>query len=169
MRKKRSLTVCRVAALAITHAVYMHRAYSADRQGVAFVPAIVLAESELCWSLISATIPNLKAFMNIFNTGFGLNDIISSARGTVVNSSGSRLGRTDSNSAIRMKRIKSQHGPSYRLGSRLRPDHEAFAQIAVEVSRGQDMNDDRSIGSDNSQEMIIHKTVDHQVTYERKV
>lgn len=143
----------------------MRRAFFSERPGVSFVPALVLAESELCWSLISATIPNLKAFMNIFNTGFGLNDIISSARGTVVNSSGSRLDGMEGNNAIHMRRIRSKHIHGSSFANALRPDRGDFA---VEVSRDHGSNDANSVGSDGSQEMIIHKTVhlEHQVTYE---
>jgi hypothetical protein len=35
------------------------------------VPAVIAAEAELCWSLVSAAIPNLKNFMKSFATGFG--------------------------------------------------------------------------------------------------
>lgn len=38
---------------------------------MALTPVIIFAEAELCWSLISATVPNLKNFMKSFNTGFG--------------------------------------------------------------------------------------------------
>ncbi|KAM0721383.1 hypothetical protein Q7P37_002307 [Cladosporium fusiforme] len=152
-----------VGALSIAHAIYVRRAHTSDSPGVAFVPALVLAESELCWSLISATIPNLKAFMNIFNTGFGLNDLISSARGTVANSSGSRPGGMSSHSAIQMQPVKARHSMPHKFSLALRPDH---GDSAVVVSRGHTPDDSHSIGSDGSQEMIIHKTVDHQVTYE---
>lgn len=35
------------------------------------MPAIVAVEAELCWSLVSATLPLLKNFIKSFATGFG--------------------------------------------------------------------------------------------------
>jgi hypothetical protein len=59
-----------VVALSISHAAYMGKISSADHAELACVPTLALAECELCWSLISATIPNLRAFMKTFNTGY---------------------------------------------------------------------------------------------------
>lgn len=38
----------------------------------------------------------------------------------------------------------------------------------VEVMRGQSSDDQGSLASGHSQELIIHKTVNHEVTYENK-
>jgi len=61
---------CSLAALAIAHAFYASRLPRDPHPSLAFVPKAFFAEGELCWSLISATIPDLKAFMKSFNTGF---------------------------------------------------------------------------------------------------
>jgi hypothetical protein len=140
--------MCRVAALAVAHAVYSARTSTNPRPGLAFVPALALAEAELCWSLISATIPNLKSFMKSFNTGFGHNDF-----GFTSNPTMSASRRHPGGDEIPLRSLA-----SHKDG--LRPD--CFAYDA-EVVRGRD---DRSIESGNSQELIIRKTVEHEVTFE---
>ena len=60
-----------MAAAAIVHAVYVAKYEHSQHPSIAMVPAVVAAEAELCWSLVSAAIPNLKNFMKSFATGFG--------------------------------------------------------------------------------------------------
>jgi hypothetical protein len=139
--------VYRVAALAIAHAVYSARTSTTLRPGLAFVPALALAEAELCWSLISATIPNLKSFMQSFNTGFGHNDFGFTSNPTMSTS------RRHPGDDIPLRSL-----PSHK--DEFRPDCVAYD---AEVVRGRD---DRSIESGNSQELIIRKTVEHEVTFE---
>lgn len=136
-----------VAALAIAHAVYRARTPTHPRPGLAFVPTLALAEAELCWSLTSATIPNLKSFMKSFNTGFGHNDLGFTSNPTM---STSRKRTVDE--------IPLQ--PLQKNEDDLRPDRYAYDAAVV---RGRD---DRSIESGNSQEMIIRKTIEHDVTFE---
>lgn len=45
------------------------------------------------------------------------------------------------------------------------PDLDSYK---VEVMRGQSSDDQVSLTSGHSQELIIHKTVNHEVTYENK-
>lgn len=136
-----------VAALAIAHAVYSAKISADPRPGLAFVPALALAEAELCWSLISATIPNLKSFMKSFNTGFGHNDFGFTSNPTMSTS------RRRPGDEIPLRSLPSNK-------NELRPDRYAYD---AEVVRGRD---NRSIESGNSQELIIRKTVEHEVTFE---
>lgn len=151
---------CSVVALSILHAAYMSKIASADHAELACVPALALAECELCWSLISATIPNLRAFMKTFNTGFGLNDLKMDIWATGADASGSRTGR-DVDTDIPLQRLQSSREPN----DGLRPVGPAYK---VEVMRGQSSDECGSLGSGHSQEMIIHKTVNREVTYEHK-
>lgn len=57
--------------MAIVHVVYVAKYEEAAHPSIAMVPALIIAQAELCWSLVSATIPNLKNFMKSFATGFG--------------------------------------------------------------------------------------------------
>ena len=61
-----------VVALAILR-IYLVRKYvHSATPGLDIVPVLVCQQVELCWSLISATIPALKSFVKSFNSGFGL-------------------------------------------------------------------------------------------------
>jgi hypothetical protein len=149
-----------VVALSIMHAVYMGRISSAEHAELACVPTLALAECEHCWSLISATIPNLRAFMKTFNTGFGLNDLKMDIWATGADASGSRS-RRDGDADIHLQRLQSRREPD----DSFRPEGHAYK---VEVMRGQSPDERGSLGSGHSQEMIIHKTVNQEVTYEHK-
>ena len=61
-----------VAALAILHVHLVGNYIHSKNPSLAIVPALVCQQVELCWSLISATIPNLKPFVKSFSSGFGL-------------------------------------------------------------------------------------------------
>lgn len=153
----------RVVALAIVHAVFMNRVPSSVTPEVASVPVIVLAECELCWSLVSATIPNLKAFMKAFNTGFGMENLKNDIS-TAIDASGSRTRRGGENN-FEMQRLDTVRETSQIRDGIHGPGSDSYK---VEVLSGQLFDDQGSVGSGHSQEMIIHKTVNHEVTYENK-
>ena len=48
---------CSVVAAAIVHVIYVAKYEKARHPSIAMVPAIIAAEAELCWSLVSAKIP----------------------------------------------------------------------------------------------------------------
>lgn len=149
-----------VVALSILHTAYMGKISSADHAELACVPTLARAECELCWSLISATIPNLRAFMKTFNTGLGFNDLNMDIWATGADASGSRT-RRDGDTDIPLQSLQS----SRESDDSLRPVGQAYK---VEVMRGQSSDELGSLGSGHSQEMIIHKTVNQEVTYEHK-
>lgn len=60
-----------VAIIAI-HLHYVSKYSNATNTSHVIIPALVLQQCELLWSLISATIPTLKKFMQTFNSGFGM-------------------------------------------------------------------------------------------------
>ncbi len=59
-------------AFSALHLYYVSSYSNTANMSQAIVPALVLQQCELLWSLISATIPTLKAFMKAFNSGFGM-------------------------------------------------------------------------------------------------
>lgn len=59
-------------ALAILRLHYVKNATTAGNPGTAQEPIMVLQQAYLCWSIISATLPNLKAFVRSFGSGFGI-------------------------------------------------------------------------------------------------
>nr|OQO17916.1 hypothetical protein B0A51_12471 [Rachicladosporium sp. CCFEE 5018] len=144
-----------VAALAVTHAVYASRLPRSAHPSLASIPRIALAEAELCWSIVSATIPNLKSFMSSFNTGFGHNDFAFTVTGSNYDMNGSRSKSGNHNIPLsNMSRNRSNGRATPGFMESLRPEGHGYE---VEV-RGQ-QQDSASVGSGQSEEMIIRKQV----------
>jgi hypothetical protein len=61
-----------LVALAVLRLHYVGAATTAENPGTALTPILVLQQVYLCWSIISATLPNLKAFVRSFGSGFGI-------------------------------------------------------------------------------------------------
>lgn len=59
-------------AIAAVHLHYVSKYSRAANISQAMIPALILQQCELLWSIISATIPTLKKFMRTFSSGFGL-------------------------------------------------------------------------------------------------
>lgn len=151
-----------VAALAIAHAVFVARYASASHPSLAMVPTIVFAEAELCWSLVSATIPNLKNFMKSFSTGFGHEFGLTS-----FNESAYQSGSHNRDRGIRLKPLSktdsnARSGSSTGFVNKLNP---GAGDYEIDISRGNGP-ESSSIASGKSQELIIRKdftmTVDHK-------
>lgn len=136
---------------------------------MALVRVIVTAECELCWSLLSATIPNLQSFMRSFNIGFGQelgsNAMQSSLYGSRGHSGGkhsignavalsnlSKSSRTQASSPMTGQDPAALGGPSG-----MQADSSLYD---IQVGRGSVAPGDAlSIRSGRSQELIIRKDV----------
>jgi len=123
----------------------------------------VLQQVQLCWSLIAATIPNLKSFVKSFSSGFGiqLDPSLTQAYGS------GRLGR----------------GTGYEMGSlgpngtsKSRSGNQSYNDIERPTKLPQQMQDtgknhhnardQESIASAGSQDHIIRKDVQWKIHYE---
>ena len=121
------------------------------------VPAIIAAEAELCWSLVSATIPNLRNFMKSFATGFGhefglgIAGWPDRARVTPQAARGKNVG-----SSVPLGRISRRIWHPERPGDFV-SDPQSSGYM-TEVSRG-DVLETQSRMSGGSHELIIRKEV----------
>jgi hypothetical protein len=122
----------------------------------------VIQQVQLCWSLIAATIPNLKSFVKSFSSSFGiqLDPSLTQAYGS------GRLGR----------------GTGYELGSmgpktsKSRSGNASYNDIERPTALPQQMQDSsknhinardqESITSAGSQDHIIRKDVQWKIHYE---
>ncbi|KAK5057811.1 hypothetical protein LTR84_011812 [Exophiala bonariae] len=152
-----------VAAISIVHLKYVSDYTISSNPGIALVPVLVLQQVQLSWSLIAATIPNLKSFVKSFSSGFGiqLDPSLTNAYGS------GRNGR----------------GTGYELGS-IRPNGTSksrsgtgsYNDIERPTALPQQMQDDgknhphardqESITSAGSQDHIIRKDVQWKIHYE---
>ena len=154
------------AALSILHFHYVGNYVHSNPDGLRVIPVLNIMQVQLCWSLVSATIPNLKAFIRSFNSGFGLGLDIDAAYGT----SGGYGGRTDYELSQLGKSAQRSHNRSY-----AEPEREEGRPVKQDLSKNSDTSRDQhfsfheqegSVTSVGSQDQIIRKDVQWHITYE---
>ncbi|KIW61144.1 hypothetical protein PV05_01302 [Exophiala xenobiotica] len=147
-----------LVALSILHLKFISEYTTSNNPGIDLVPALVLQQVQLCWSLMSATIPNLKSFVKSFSSGFGIQlDPAStqaySSSGRYNRSHGYELGSVGKDSKSRSTN-RSYH------------DIEEQGPLPQQVRSGGKTRDQESIDSVGSQDHIIRKDVQWNVRYE---
>ncbi len=150
--------------LSILHLHYVAEYTKSDNPGVAIVPVIVIQQVELCWSLMSATIPNLKTFVKSFSSGFGIR-LDPSLTGPY--GSGDRSTRNANRYELGSVRGKST--VKSRSGGRSYIDMDETPTALPKFSNGSKLASTReqdSIDSEGSQDHIIRKDVQWNVHYE---
>lgn len=161
--------------LSLLHEHYIQSYVKRNPSGLAIVPVLNLLQVELCWSMISATIPNLKSFIRSFNSGFGLGldmDMVTAVQ--AYGKGSSRRGDTN----YELSQLKSGGRSKDRSHTETETDEiealnaprskSAAESRDVEQSSKQSIGirEDDSIVSIGSQEQIIRKDVHWQITYE---
>jgi len=147
------LTSISLVVIAIVGLHYSKLYYKASNPGIAIVAPVVCLQIELFYSLVSATIPNLKSFVQSFHSGMGIDVGLYSSHDQSGNRT-YRLSSTKQNSGNRSQ-VETQSFPesSNPLIGRLRPEHLKHTTTIHHSSRnGED-------SSHNSQEMIIRRDV----------
>jgi hypothetical protein len=158
------LIYCSLVALSILRLHYVDKYTHADNPGLDQESILVIQQVYLCWSIISATIPNLKAFVRSFGSGFGIG-IDMETLSNYYGSKGSRRNQYELGS-VKQNTQASQRSES-RQGLRSHNDvedpirglHNRNATTTVRHNNG-------SIASGSSQDHIIRKDVQWQVQYE---
>jgi hypothetical protein len=152
-----------VAALSILHLKFVSDYTQSHNPGIALVPVLVLQQVQLCWSLISATIPNLKSFVKSFSSGFGI-QLDPSA--TQAYGSG-RSGRTKSN-GYELGSVNGKGGSKSRSADQSHNDVEGHTPLTAALPQPEDnkSRDQDSIDSTGSQDHIIRKDVRWNIRYE---
>ncbi|GAB7354739.1 hypothetical protein MBLNU459_g5151t2 [Dothideomycetes sp. NU459] len=159
-----------VAVFAIIHSQYVDDYTNSKHPGLAIVNALVWQESELGWSIVSASIPNLKGFMKSFSTGFGFEPggvtTMSKSRSQNVSGSQSRAYMDTYALDDLAKRPSSTARVESSLAQRLNPEQNEYS---IEIRRdASGAGESDSIGSGKSQDMIIRKEVTMKIDYKRR-
>ncbi len=153
--------------LAAVHLHYIGNYVHATDTSLAIVAAVVWQQLELCWSLLSASIPNVKSFMKSFNSGFGLDiDLATYAQGSRDYNTSYQLNSMRANG---LKANASENRDMTSFVDNLRPDvgyHSATIQRVRANEEG--LGKASSIESGESREMIIRKDVAWNVDYEAR-
>ncbi|ROW18191.1 hypothetical protein VPNG_00245 [Cytospora leucostoma] len=144
-----------LVALSIIHLKYT-RGYLQSTEPLFAVTATLLCQQAmLAWSLISATIPNIKSFMRVFNFSMG-------------------MGTTDEGlsqqtpASIALQSLQDQTGSSQYGGTRNADKPVSRANLASKRNTysstgGGTTDDERSLMRNDSQEMIIRKEIEAPV------
>ncbi|KAH7383932.1 hypothetical protein BKA66DRAFT_570121 [Pyrenochaeta sp. MPI-SDFR-AT-0127] len=178
-----------IIAFAAMHLHYVSQYANSTNVSKAIIPALVCQQFELLWSLLSATVPTLKAFMKSFNSGFGME--MDSPYGYK-----SRHGNNGSYPLASIQRSIKANGASVHdeeedlqqgklkevgvTGSRNRPARSVRSTRAADMSDPSDSDTifyqaghhearGSSVTSDGSQEMIIKREVKWTVSYEDRL
>lgn len=165
-----------VAALAVVHLHYVAKYVDAPRTSFSIIPALVWQQIELCWALLTASIPNLKAFMKSFNSGFGLENTATDGYGLGYGgathgsqvSEGYQLGSVKNHEPVpKLAHVSQQESVNRPFADNLRPDFVDYSTTIEHENANKERSEARSIESGGSQDMIIRKDVQYDVRYEQ--
>lgn len=175
--KKAPLTENRCGGLSILHNHYVHDYVFNNQSGLRVIPVLNIMQVELCWSMISAMIPNLKAFIRSFNSGFGLGFDLDA----MTNKYGSGKQSAQRTADYELSQMKSSHSAHPSRSGVTHSQHD----IEEARPRTQDIDENPittsnyragatsthevegdSVNSVGSQDQIIRKDIQWQVSYE---
>ncbi len=117
----------------------------------------------LCWSIIAATIPNLKAFVRSFGSGFGIGIDME----TYSNAYGSKASHHKQYElgSVNQNTVGSRHGAS-RHDKSFHDAEDSANRLTMRNGTTKVHHDDGSIESGGSQDQIIRKDIHWKVHYE---
>jgi hypothetical protein len=153
-------------ALSLLRLHYVEKFVHASNPGLALGPVLIVQQVYLCWSIISATIPNLKSFVRSFGSGFGIG--VDMERYTNAYASknsahngyelGSVRGNTVTSRITASKHDNRSYNDIEHQGVLPQQSHTDGTKIPK--------TDDGSIRSEDSQQHIIRKDVQWNISYE---
>ncbi len=146
---------------------YIDKYRDSSNPGLAQEPILVIQQVYLCWSIISATIPNLKSFVRSFGSGFGIG--LDMERYTQAYGSKGSYGRQYELGSVRNTKSGASRNTT-RQDNRSYNDIENQEVVMDARSNGAPVTphaqEDGSIESAGSQERIIRKDVQWRIHYE---
>jgi hypothetical protein len=152
----------RVVGLALLHLHFIGNYVHSETPSLSIVAVLVCQQVELCWSIISATIPNLKSFVKSFSSGFGLTiDLDATARYGSRNYGGT---------AYELGSVKKGTTHGLRGGSHIATIPDLEDQSGAIQREGEDgrLRKAGSSTSMGSEDHIIRKDVQWKVEYQER-
>jgi hypothetical protein len=149
-----------VIALSVLHYVRLISYVNAAEPLYSITDALVYQQAMLLWSLVAATIPNLKAFMKSFSLDFGLSPFGKSQKSSDYPLHNLTIGseRTRGWRRTNDETTRDDDRGSGGISSGLRPDPHQHNTTVVHPA-----GDAASVESHGSQDLIIRKVVDWHV------
>jgi hypothetical protein len=150
-----------VVIFSAIHFVHLDQYPATDEPLYSVTNVIIQQQCMLLWSLISATIPNMKAFIQSFSLDFGMGmGLDTSQKSSSYPLKNLTIGSAQTRSW--RKTNYSKHDGNGGISSSLRPDPHQHKSVVVHHAGG----DGSSIASHGSQDLIIRKVVDWHVRSE---
>lgn len=153
-----------VAIPVIFRLVFVRRSMDSPDATFGFTESAIATQVVMHFSIMAATFPCFRQFLQAFDSGLGATTKISTELGT-----GSRSRSGYVLQSLSTARDDGHHDGNNTRQARLRPD--STAQIITEVTaqpRRQAAGDERSIESDGSDKAIIRRTQQWEVRYETR-
>jgi hypothetical protein len=147
---------------------YVREYTRSSNAGIAQEPILVIQQAYLCWSIISATIPNLKAFVRSFGSGFGIG--IDMERYTQAYGSKGSYGKQYELASVNNTKNAGSRNTT-RQDNRSYNDIEnpdTIMDMRRNVPHAPQHRENESIESHSSQERIIRKDVQWRIHYENE-
>jgi hypothetical protein len=150
-----------VIVFSVVHYVRIKRYPTTDEPLYTVTDAVIQQQCMLLWSIVSTTIPNMKAFLQSFSMDFGMGMGLDTSQKS---SSYPLKNLTIGSARTRywQKTDNSRPDDGTAMSSSLRPDPHQHKSVVVHHTTG----DANSIASHGSQDLIIRKVVDWHVLSE---
>lgn len=166
-------------ALSAIHLAYFRKYPDANEPQFAVINSVLFQQTMIAWSLISATVPNLKNFLKSFSIGMGFPiafdlSVYGSSNAYALQSLGNDHSQATTSAAaaaatLTSVRVHHSDGEPSSQPHNWRPD-QVSTQTTAAHKYGNNIRDNISeegaSSRTGSQEMIINKEVAWQVTYE---
>lgn len=168
------LTFNSIVAFAVVHIYFINNFTVRPNTGVRLAAPIIYQQIELCYSLISCTVPNMKSFLMNFDTAIGMTVGGITSRAYPTGGAASGTGNSfQLRSMLRSRPGKEASTPAVEKTSTatLRPDPVNYkASIGpgapATEERSSLSRDDKSDRTTNSEDMIIRRDVQWNVRYD---
>ncbi|KAF2689937.1 hypothetical protein K458DRAFT_474325 [Lentithecium fluviatile CBS 122367] len=150
-----------VVIFSALHFTHLEQYPTATEPLYSITGALLMQQAMLLWSLISATIPNLKAFMKSFSLDFGLGLTFGTSQQKSSDYPLQNLTIGSAQTRPWRRTPTTTHDDGGGMSTSLRPDPHRHKSTVVHTAE-----DGASVGSHGSQDLIIRKVVDWHVRSE---
>ncbi|KAJ3498432.1 hypothetical protein NLG97_g1134 [Lecanicillium saksenae] len=167
--------------LSAVHLAYFNKYPSSDQPQFAIIDSLLFQQAMISWSLISATVPNLKNFLKSFSIGMGFplayDDTMSGSGGAYVlrsfaNNRSKTNGSVAANDGVVSTTISARRHSNSELhrqaGRDWHGDHDSNKTTETQhyATSSRENVDEETSSRAGSQDMIINKEIVWKITYE---
>ncbi|KAJ6779969.1 hypothetical protein PWT90_03347 [Aphanocladium album] len=159
--------------LSAVHLAYFSKYPSSDQPQFAIIDSLLFQQAMISWSLISATVPNLKNFLKSFSIGMGFplayDDTITGSGGAyVLRSFANNRSKTNGSIAANDGVVSTTISARRRSNGELHGQTSQNTETRPYATSSRENVDEETSSRAGSQDMIISKEVAWKITYEER-